>query len=173
MSRAIVRSLVGTLSAALLLVLSLTQTTVAQKRFALVIGNFSYASTLGPLSTPAKDIVLVEKALLQVKFDVVTKSDATRIDVYREIDRLGIKLGDAGEGAIGFLYYSGHGVANSIDHLNYLIPKDAGDPANEEFWYRSVPLNDVVNRLAALRQRPLYLSFSTHAAMSSVCPSKQ
>ena len=91
------------------LVLSLAQAAAAQKRFALVIGNFSYASTLGPLRTPAKDVVSVEKALLQLKFDVVPKSDTTRIDVYREIDRLGKKLGDAGEGEIGFVYYLGHG----------------------------------------------------------------
>ena len=38
------------------------------------------------------------------------------------------RLNSAGAGAIGFIYYSGHGAAEKDTNINYLIPVDAKEP---------------------------------------------
>jgi len=119
----------------------------AQKRFALVIGNKDYSSSVGALTNPIKDVELISNALTQVGFDVVSYRNAKRVDINREVGRLGAKMGDAGDNTIGFLYYSGHGVARAQDRANYLIPVDVKDMRNEDFWFDAVPLDAIIKEL--------------------------
>ena len=117
------------------------------KRFALVIGNYSYVPPVGQLLGPPGDLKLISKALKDVSFNVTSVQNAGRIDFVREISRLGTELAGAGDGAIGFLYYSGHGAVSPTDHTEYLIPIDVGDPANADFFYSAVPLSEITAQL--------------------------
>jgi hypothetical protein len=119
----------------------------AQKRFALAIGNKDYVTSVGPLRNPLKDIDLVTSALTQIGFQVVSIQNAKRVDINREVSRFAAKLGDAGENAIGFLYYSGHGAARARDRVNYLIPVDVKDMSNDDFWFDAVSLDGIVKEL--------------------------
>jgi uncharacterized caspase-like protein len=142
---ALVARIVSRLSLSLLLMLCCEGGSFAQKRFALVIGNYNYAPSVGPLQTPEKDQQLISEALTDIKFDVVSIENATRTDIRYEVDVLSKKLERAGDGAIGFLYYSGHGAARG--KVNYLIPVDAKEPQDQRFWYDAVPIDEIVKAL--------------------------
>jgi hypothetical protein len=53
----------------------------------------------------------------------------------------------AGQGAISFVYYSGHGAADPDTKINYLIPVDVANAADDELWSYSLNLNNVVQAL--------------------------
>ena len=93
-------------------------------RFALVIGNQSYASAVGPLKNPKNDIALIKSALLKVGFseaDIAVVSDADRVAMLEAFEAFAARVGRAGPDAISFFYYSGHGAANERRD-NFLIP---------------------------------------------------
>ncbi|HEY5864495.1 MAG TPA: caspase family protein, partial [Candidatus Tectomicrobia bacterium] len=82
----------------------------AQNRFALLIGNQTYASAVGALKNPHQDIALIEQALRHVGFSVASKQDLSRVEILQSVEAFAKLLGNAGD-AVGFFYYSGHGVA--------------------------------------------------------------
>src|SRR5262249_51915037 len=61
----------------LLALASLPLSALAEKREALLIGNEAYSSEIGRLANPHNDIALLEQALKQDGFDVVTVRDAS------------------------------------------------------------------------------------------------
>jgi hypothetical protein len=100
----------------------------AEPRIALLIANQDYKSGVGKLVNPVNDIRLVGKALQQVGFKVLPPvSNATRADMLDAIDRYVSALKSAGDDAVGFIYYSGHGIA--ARGTNYLIPVDVEKPS--------------------------------------------
>ena len=145
---ALIVRIAGRLGLSVLLILCCMGGSFAQKRFALVIGNYNYKLSVGPLKTPQRDQELITKALADIHFDdVVSKENVTRTDIKYLVDVLAHKLEAAGNDAIGFLYYSGHGAANPDDHMNYLIPTEADKPEDERFWYGAVAVDDIVRTL--------------------------
>src|SRR5262245_35648585 len=118
----------------------------AEKRIALLIGNQAYADTVGPLQNPHKDIALVGRALTDVGFTVLDPlKDATRDDMLFGAHELATKLRQAGAGAIGFLYYTGHGVSVGVD--NVLVPKNARNTSDAELDVRGVKLGEILDIL--------------------------
>jgi hypothetical protein len=113
----------------------------------LLIGNQLYSPNVGKLNNPHNDIELVEKALRQVGFTVVGKMDLSRSGIMREVSEFAERLSNAGPGAIGFFYYSGHGVSRPLDHSNYLIPTDIMSMQNPNFWWDAVSLVTILNEL--------------------------
>jgi len=65
-----------------------------EKRIALLIGNEAYTSEVGRLANPHNDVVLLEKALKGLGFEVVTVRDASlgalhqAVNAYRRACRL-------------------------------------------------------------------------------------
>jgi formylglycine-generating enzyme required for sulfatase activity len=119
----------------------------AEKRVALVIGNKDYKASVGPLTNPLNDIRLVSDALRSVGFEVLKPvENGTREEILRRIYEFASVLKDAGPDAVGFLYYSGHGVASAGE--NYLIPVDITEPSTEQLRIQGVKQSEV---LAILR----------------------
>ncbi|MFZ1108815.1 MAG: caspase family protein [Rhodomicrobium sp.] len=117
-------------------------------RIALLIGNQSYEPSVGVLKNPHNDIALVGKALESQGYQVLPLvKDATRVRFLAAVRDLVRRLNAAGPGAVGFLYYSGHGAAEAETKRNYLIPIDAKQPGTESFWDESVKLDDVLSLL--------------------------
>src|SRR5262245_34859310 len=113
---------VRVVAAVILLLLPTAAFSQTEKRVALLIGNQGYADTVGPLQNPHKDIALVGRALTEVGFNVLDPlKDTTRDDMLFGIYELAGRLRQAGAGAVGFLYYTGHGVSVGAD--NVLVPK--------------------------------------------------
>ncbi|MEZ5842773.1 MAG: caspase family protein [Hyphomicrobiaceae bacterium] len=135
----------------LVLVAALPAVAQAPARHALLIGNQAYSREVGTLKNPANDVALIAGALEKIGFkreNIRRVTDADRVTILREIDAYGDRLAAAGADAIGFFYYSGHGVANERDQRNYLIPIEVKQ-LDSAVWYSGVPLDDIIAKLAA------------------------
>ena len=117
-------------------------------RIALLIGNQSYEPSVGVLKNPHNDIALLSRALEGQGYQVLPLvKDATRVQILAAVRELARRLNAGGAGAVGFLYYSGHGAAEADTRRNYLIPIDAKYPGTESFWDESVRLDDILGLL--------------------------
>jgi uncharacterized caspase-like protein len=114
-------------------------------RIALLIGNQSYDPSVGVLKNPYNDIAVVGDALAKQGFEVLPPiKDAKRSGILGGVRDLVRRLNAAGAGAIGFIYYTGHGAAEKDTNINYLIPIDAKEPGTTAFWDESLKLDDVL-----------------------------
>lgn len=116
-------------------------------RIALLIGNQGYNSAVGRLTTPHQDVEVVGAALRQLGFDVTPIKDASYQQMDAAIRRYADRLRDAGSGAIGFFYYSGHGLANPDNNANYLVPVDMLRADTQDIWYASLEQSAIIDRL--------------------------
>ena len=132
----------------LVLLASLPSPVYAEQRMALLIGNKAYADEVGPLKNPINDIDQVGAALRQLGFTVERVADAGLGETYRAVNKYVRSLRDAGDDAIGFFYYSGHGGANSWDKKNYLIPVDVRSADEEQLWDDSIRLDGIIDKLS-------------------------
>jgi Caspase domain len=147
--------------AVVLILLTLVPSTAhAEARIALLIGNQSYDTSVGVLKNPHNDIAVVGDALARQGFDVLPPiRDAKRTAILGAIRDLVRKLNAAGAGAIGFIYYFGHGAAEKDTNINYLIPVDAKEPGSTAFWDESVKLDDVLRLLDGARAAAKFIVF--------------
>lgn len=117
---------------------------LAQKRIALLIGNQDYMRGVGRLINPLNDIRIVGRALRKVGFEVMKPvKNATRADMLDALDRYASRLNRAGPDAIGFIYYSGHGIASK--GTNYLIPVDIEKPSTRLLRASGVRQSEVLS----------------------------
>jgi uncharacterized caspase-like protein len=118
-----------------LLVLLVPSIAQAEARIALLIGNQGYNASVGTLKNPFNDIAMVGDALSKQGFEILPPiKDAKRSGMLGGVRDLVRRLNAAGAGAIGFIYYSGHGAAEKDTNTNYLIPVDASAPGTSAFW---------------------------------------
>jgi hypothetical protein len=154
------------LLALLVLIVSEATTPAADQegaRLALLIGNSGYAQKVGPLKNPRNDVALVGAALNKLGFKVTIVEDADYRSMDTAIKRYVSTVRSAGNNAISFFYYSGHGVANPDTQINYLIPVDLPDPDDANIWYQSFQQNEVIDRLS--KQAPN----ATHYVVFDAC----
>jgi formylglycine-generating enzyme required for sulfatase activity len=143
-----------------LLVLLIPFVAQAETRFALLIGNQGYSTSVGTLKNPFNDIAVVGGALSKQGFEVLPPiKDAKRSAMLGGVRDLVRRLNAAGAGAIGFIYYSGHGAAEKDTNINYLIPVDASAPGTTAFWDDSVKLDDVLRLLDGARSAAKFIVF--------------
>jgi formylglycine-generating enzyme required for sulfatase activity/uncharacterized caspase-like protein len=132
----------------------------AEKRIALLIGNRAYDASVGVLKNPHNDVAVVGEALTKQGFEVLPPiRDARRSTILGSVRELVRKLNTAGAGAIGFLYYSGHGAAEKDTNINYLIPVDAKEPGTTAFWDESLKLDDILKLLDGARSAAKFIVF--------------
>jgi formylglycine-generating enzyme required for sulfatase activity len=144
----------------LLLCVVLSSVAHAEARFALLIGNQSYDPSVGMLRNPHNDIALVGDALAKQGFELLPPvKDGKRSAILGAVRDLVRRLNSGGSGAIGFIYYSGHGAAEKDTNINYLIPIDAKDPGTTAFWDESVKLDDVLRLLDGARLAAKFVVF--------------
>lgn len=97
-----------------------------ERRLALIIANEAYVSPgLGRLPGTKGDAAVMSNALRQAGFEVRVASDLGRLQMVDALSAFARDLQEAGPNGVGFLYYSGHGMADSPRGKNYLIPVDA------------------------------------------------
>jgi len=133
---------------------------VAEKRIALLIGNRDYDASVGKLKNPHNDIAVVGEALTGQGFELIPPiKDASRSAILGGVRELVRRLNVAGSGAVGFIYYSGHGAAEKDTNINYLIPIDAKEPGTAAFWDESVKLDDILRLLDGARWAAKFVVF--------------
>jgi hypothetical protein len=136
-----IRALIALLTFALL-----ASAARAEKRIALVIGNKDYVQAVGPLRNPHNDIAVVAKALAKVGFAVMPEvKNATREQLLIAVHEFADNLKAAGEDAVGFIYYSGHGLA--LAGQNYLVPVDVNEANARMLSVRGVTQGELINIL--------------------------
>ncbi len=120
----------------------------AEQRIALVIANGAYQTSAGgALANPKSDGQIMATALRDIGFDVTVVEDSSQKDMRRAILEHRAKLKAAGQGAVSFFYYAGHGATNSMDGAggaNYMIPVDARLQTKDDLYVEGVSLTDVV-----------------------------
>jgi len=100
------------------LTLGLPQPSFAAARLALVLGNGDYE--FGRLRNPVNDANLMTQSLRDVGFTVFEYKNADARTMKRAIVKFGKSLEEAGEDAVGLVYYAGHGFQYNGE--NYMIP---------------------------------------------------
>jgi TPR repeat protein len=120
-----------------------------QKKIALLIGNADYKPDVGKLVNPHNDVALVAQALRQLGFEVVeTVPNAGLGRLHEEVSAHVRRVRAAGSGAIGFLYYSGHGAHDATTGTNYLIPVDVASAEDgDRLWNQSLALTEITRKL--------------------------
>ena len=115
-------------------------------RIALLIGNQTYSREVGPLINPHTDVKIIGNALRKVGFKVTTIKDAGFKAMSRAVTRHVRRVRRAGQGAISFVYFTGHGVANPETGINYIVPVDA-PRADYTLWENAIEQSTLINRL--------------------------
>jgi uncharacterized caspase-like protein len=87
-----------------LLVLLVPSVAQAEKRFALLIGNETYASEIGRLANPHNDVATLATALQSIGFEVDVEHDVGLGAMTRAVNAYARRVQAAGPDAVGFFY---------------------------------------------------------------------
>ena len=118
-----------------------------QRKLALVIGNAEYLN--GPLENPVNDARLIGTTLKSLGFEVYIQENADQKTMKRAIRDFGGKLESAGEDAVGFFYFSGHGLQSEGE--NYLSPIGAEVRSEADVEIEMVSANAILKQMEFAR----------------------
>ena len=118
-----------------------------QRKLALVIGNAEYLN--GPLNNPVNDARLIGTTLKSLGFEVYIQENADQKTMKRAIRDFGKKLESAGEDAVGFFYFSGHGLQSEGE--NYLSPIGADVRSEADVEIEMVSANAILKQMEFAR----------------------
>ncbi len=116
------------------------QTSVAERRLALVFGNSDYQSTL-TLKNPVNDANLIEGTLKILGFDVIKSLNAKKADMEKAIREFSDKLPEYN---VALFYYAGHGI--HVNGENYLIPTDANLNKETDCQWDAISVNTIIKQ---------------------------
>jgi hypothetical protein len=119
----------------------------ADKRLALLIGNEAYAPTIGALANPHNDVAVLEQALKGLEFEVAVERDTDLGALTRPVNAYARRVQAAGQNAVEFFYYCGHGASDGS--TNYLIPIEVKTTEAGELWDQSLRLTEITRKLKA------------------------
>ena len=127
-------------------------TTMNNKKFALIIGNEDYSkyqpglqSEMNVLFARNDAVVFREYATLTLGFppeNVYLLQDATSGEMNQKIELITKLAAKTGEGAELLFYYAGHGLPDETRHVPYLIPVDV----NGSNLYSAIKLSDIYTK---------------------------
>ena len=117
----------------------------AERKAALVIGNSAYR--IGALKNPVNDAQAVAAQLRALGFEVVLRENASLREMIEAFRQFSVTTQGA---AVRVIYYAGHGV--QVKGRNYLLPVDTEIRAEDEVPAKSADLNELLDRLGAIRQ---------------------
>ncbi len=143
-------------------ILSAPGASASERRFALLVGILIYAPAVGELDNPQNDVDLLVAALRRLRFEVTVVKDATSEGLRVALKKYLARVGAEGENAVSLFYYSGHGLVNPTDQVNYLIPTNL-EAVTADFWAYSFSLDEVLNYLS------LYAKRATHYVVFDAC----
>src|SRR5262249_3966284 len=78
---------------------------------------------------------------------VTVVRNASRLQMRAALSAFEHQLGAAGADAVGFLYYSGHGIADGPRGQNYLIPVDAQISGVTDLPTNGLPINEELDAI--------------------------
>jgi len=116
-----------------------SQSALAEKRVALVIGNSNYQN-VAALTNPANDATAIAEMFRKASFDVVeSRRDLKYMDMRRALRDFTDKARAAD---IAVIYFAGHGL--EVDGINYVVPVDATLERDADVDDEAVALNRIL-----------------------------
>ncbi len=128
-------------------------------KIALIISNSAYGAAIGKLENSHRDGERMAATLDKLGFTVVHKRDLDKSAMLTEVAAYVGRLSLAGENAVGFFYYAGHGAANSKYGDNYLIPIGAAIETDAQLPLAGVKLGEVVDSIGATPAKANFVVF--------------
>ena len=129
-----------------------------ETRVALIIANEAYVSpNLGRLPGTRGDAAVMRAALERAGFEVTVRTDLTRQQMRAELSTFVRRLAEIQQNGVGFLYYSGHGMADSDRGQNYLIPVDAEITGVTDLPTNAIALNEQLDSIDLARAKSTIL----------------
>lgn len=111
-----------------------------ERRLALVIGNADYQYS-GKLKNTVNDANLMAASLKDLGFDVIKKTNATKVEMEQTILDFSRELGKYN---VALFFYAGHGI--QVDGGNFLIPIDAKLNDRLAAQFEAVDVSKVVSQ---------------------------
>jgi len=143
---------VGTIVLAILSNWLFSQSAIAEKRVALVMGNSAYQN-VSRLANPGNDSEAMSATLKNAGFDVVD----LKLDINANAMRRALRdfSGNVRDADIAIVYYAGHGI--EIDGTNYLIPVDAVLERDIDAFDEAIPLDRILTVIEPAKQLRLII----------------
>lgn len=114
--------------------------TFAEKRVALVIGNFAYRQVT-QLRTPKNDVVLMASTLKASGFEVKTVFNANLSDIRKALIEFKTNLRNSNKNTVGLFYYAGHYIRSG--QRNYLLPLDARIQTDADVEFETIKFSQI------------------------------
>lgn len=129
-----------------------SQSALAGKRVALVIGNSGYQN-VAALTNPANDASAVTEMFRKANFDLVeARRDLKNAEMRRSLRDFTEKARDAD---IAVIYYAGHGL--EVDGTNYLVPVDATLERDTDAYDEAIALERILQAIEPAKQMRLVI----------------
>jgi uncharacterized caspase-like protein len=129
-----------------------SQTVLAEKRVALVIGNSAYKN-VPRLANPANDAAAIAEMFRSAKFDVVeARRDLGIVEMRRALRDYSDK---SRETDIAVIYFAGHGL--EVEGVNYLVPVDAVLERDRDAFDEAIPLDRVLQSVESAKKLRLII----------------
>ena len=125
----------------------LVATLNAQKREALLIGNYSY-SEIENLNNPTSKLNELKRTLKEIGFHVTIQTNLDSIHLEEAIDKFVDRLSQNSD-SVGFLYYTGHGC--QLDYQGYLIPINVDTAKKVQIKYKALNINALLDKFSGAK----------------------
>ena len=128
-------------------------------RLALVIAQTDYSEGLSRVDLAATEADTIEAALRTTGFSVTRRSNLTKQALRSALDDFRADLERAGEDAVGFVYYTGHGAQHPRTRNSYLLGTDTHLDVTSDLVAYGVDLETQVESFAATGAKAVFLVF--------------
>jgi len=129
-----------------------SQSALADKRVAFVVGNSSYKNA-AVLANPVNDAAAMAQMFRKASFDVVeSRHDLTNNEMRRALRDFTAKAGDAD---VAVIYYAGHGI--EVEGVNYLVPVDAVLERDTDAYDEAIALDRILQAIEPAKQLRLVI----------------
>lgn len=133
---------------------------VTGPRLALVISQTTYNdTTISFVDNAREEGDLIEAALKKIGFASTRVNDVSKVDLEKALDGFRKALADAGRDAVGFVYYTGHGIQHPNHADNFLLGVDANLNSAADIERYGVSLTAQRDLLGAVGAKGVFLVF--------------
>jgi len=140
----------------------------AEVRLALVIAQTNYSGELSKVTQAEAEAKLIADALTATGFRVTTRRDLHKEDLRGALDEFRASLERAGANAVGFVYYTGHGVQHPQTKDSYLLGVDARLTTMSDLAAYGINMESQRDGFAAAGARAVFLVFDACRNMPAI-----
>jgi len=133
---------------------------LAEQRMALVISQTEYRSpSLSRISSAESEGSAIADSLAATGFSIVRKRNLTKVQLDAELDAFRKAVDLAGPDAIGFVYYTGHGLQNPETNESFLLGIDSQIDVPSDLARYGVSLDEQKTLFAATGAKAVFMVF--------------